>query len=144
MISLSKCRNSQTPCGQALAARRTNNNVLIHLNHPVQILLQGRNPDQLLWVDTHLDATKRSPYSFNAIIGMAFQSSPHKRLRLQEIYEYIATNFPYYNDEESFGWKSSVRHNLSIQSHFQKVKSEDGTGNYWEMTCDFGTDFFIG
>ncbi|CAL2039515.1 unnamed protein product [Caenorhabditis brenneri] len=91
-----------------------------------------------------LDPNKRPPYSFNAIIAMAFQNSPQKRMKLQEIYEYISTSFPYYSAEKSSGWESSVRHNLSVHSHFQKVKSEDGTGNYWEMTCDLGTDVFIG
>ncbi|CAL2039511.1 unnamed protein product [Caenorhabditis brenneri] len=124
---ISKCRNSQTLCGQALAARKTNHDVLIHLNRPVQINPQGRSPDQLL----------RNSY-------WTLQNVHHTPSMLLEIYENISTNFPYYNAEESSGWKSSVRHNLSIYSHFQKVKSEDGTGNYWEMTCNFGTDVFIG
>ncbi|CAL2039507.1 unnamed protein product [Caenorhabditis brenneri] len=75
--------------------------------------------------ELQLDPTKRPPYSFNAIIAMAYQSSPKRRLRLQKIYEYISTNFPYYSAKKSSGWKSSVRHNLSIHSHFQEVKSED-------------------
>ncbi|CAL2039509.1 unnamed protein product [Caenorhabditis brenneri] len=92
----------------------------------------------------NMDSPKRPPYSFNSIITMAIQSSPQKRMRLQEIYDNISTNFPYYNAQKPSGWQSSVRHNLSIQSHFQKVRAEDGQGNYWEMTCDFGTDVFIG
>ncbi|CAL2039514.1 unnamed protein product [Caenorhabditis brenneri] len=89
------------------------------------------------------DPTKRPPYSYNAIIAMAIQSSPQKRMRLQEIYDYISTNFPYYNAKKSSGWQNSVRHNLSLHREFQKVRAEDGQGNYWEMTCTMGTDVYI-
>ncbi|CAL2052136.1 unnamed protein product, partial [Caenorhabditis brenneri] len=49
----------------------------------------------------------------------------------------ICTNFPYYNAKKSSGWQSSVRHNLP------KVRSEDGKGNYWEMTEKIGADVYI-
>ncbi|CAL2039513.1 unnamed protein product [Caenorhabditis brenneri] len=64
-------------------------------------------------------------------------------MRLQEIYDYISTNFPYYNAKKSSGWQNSVRHNLSLHREFQKVRAEDGQGNYWEMTCTMGTDVYI-
>ncbi|EGT42217.1 hypothetical protein CAEBREN_16614 [Caenorhabditis brenneri] len=52
-----------------------------------------------------MDSTKRPPYSYDAIIAMAIQSSPQERMRLQKIYECISANFSYYNNcpEESRG-----------------------------------------
>uniref|UniRef100_A0A1I7U6K0 Forkhead box protein pes-1 n=1 Tax=Caenorhabditis tropicalis TaxID=1561998 RepID=A0A1I7U6K0_9PELO len=88
---------------------------------------------------------ERPPYSYNALIAMAIQNSPNKRLKLQEIYHYISTNFPYYKPEKASQWQNSVRHNLSLHREFQKVKLDDKTvGSYWEMTADLGTDVYIG
>jgi hypothetical protein len=54
--------------------------------------------------------------NFNFIFrAQALSEQPDKRLTLQQIYQYIMDKFPYFQSQDKdSGWKSSVRHNLSI------------------------------
>ncbi|CAI2350488.1 unnamed protein product [Caenorhabditis sp. 36 PRJEB53466] len=90
------------------------------------------------------DGEVRPPYSFNALIAMAIQSSPEKRMVLAEIYAFISTNFPFYRMEK-LQWQNSIRHNLSLHRQFVKVpRSPGGKGSFWTMETDLGTDVYIG
>jgi len=67
----------------------------------------------------------KPPYSFSCLIFMAIEESPHKRLPVKEIYNWIQSNFPFFRVAPT-GWKNSVRHNLSLNKCFMKVEKDRG------------------
>lgn len=59
--------------------------------------------------------------TLSCLIFMALEESSEKCLPVREIYEWVEENFPYYRNNENFGWKSSIRHNLSFSKCFKKM-----------------------
>ncbi|XP_061681247.1 forkhead box protein F2 [Syngnathoides biaculeatus] len=86
---------------------------------------------------------EKPPYSYIALIVMAIQSSPSKRLTLSQIYQFLQARFPFFRGSYQ-GWKNSVRHNLSLNECFIKLPKglgRPGKGHYW--TIDPGSEFMF-
>ncbi|XP_065571443.1 forkhead box protein E3-like [Artemia franciscana] len=86
---------------------------------------------------------EKPPYSYIALIVMAIQNSPSKRLTLSEIYQFLQQRFPFFRGSYQ-GWKNSVRHNLSLNECFIKLPKglgRPGKGHYW--TIDPASEFMF-
>lgn len=78
---------------------------------------------------------EKPPYSYIALIVMAIQSSPSRRLTLNEIYQFLQSRFAFFRGSYQ-GWKNSVRHNLSLNDCFIKLPKglgRPGKGHYWTI-----------
>ena len=58
--------------------------------------------------------------SYIALIVMAINSAPTKKMTLSEIYSFLQQSFPFFRSTY-MGWKNSVRHNLSLNECFIKL-----------------------
>lgn len=90
------------------------------------------------------ELSKKPPYSYATLIGLAILQSPAGKLTLSQIYHWISAHFPYYKEKDA-GWQNSIRHNLSLNDAFVKTeKSNDGKGHFWQVKTGCETKFFKG
>ncbi|MBN3322446.1 SCUB2 protein, partial [Atractosteus spatula] len=78
-------------------------------------------------------SVKRPPHSYSDLIKLALNSTPGKRLTLQQIYAWVEEHFPYYKNYANPGWKNSIRHSLSIRDIFIRETEGNGRSSFWTM-----------
>ncbi|KAI5181512.1 forkhead box protein J1 [Nematocida sp. AWRm80] len=80
----------------------------------------------------------KPPYSYAILIRKALSESSDGQLSLSGIYKWIKDKYSYYRTADS-SWQNSIRHNLSLNKSFQKVKrpvGKPGKGGYWRLSQD--------
>lgn len=96
-------------------------------------------------IDYSADSAKdlKPPHSYAQLIGQAIMSSPEEQLTLANIYEYIKKHYAFYRFSGG-GWQNSIRHNLSLSKHFEKVArrtDEPGKGMKWRLVPEERDNF---
>lgn len=95
---------------------------------------QAQNP-QFNAIDYRSNSQMKPPSSYSNLIAEAINSSSDKKLTLNDIYNYITTNYAYYRNTKT-GWQNSIRHNLSLNKAFIKIPRGNGIpgkGMFWTI-----------
>ncbi|KCZ81012.1 hypothetical protein H312_01559 [Anncaliia algerae PRA339] len=73
--------------------------------------------------------------SYAEMIVRAISESEEGKLTLAQIYQWIKSNYKYYNKNDQV-WQNSVRHNLSLNKMFKKIPrspNTSGKGGFWTI-----------
>ena len=72
--------------------------------------------------------------SYKKLIMGAIEDSPDRRLKLNDIYEWILSRYPSFSNNRT-GFQNSIRHNLSLNKVFIKVDApnQGGKGGFWTI-----------
>ena len=82
--------------------------------------------------------------SYASMIVLAIDSVPERQMTAREIFVYMQKQWPNAFRSWQVSWKNSVRHNLSMNDCFAKVKKEAGKkalGHKWTLTGEWQVMF---
>ncbi|KAL8759674.1 MAG: hypothetical protein Q9199_000635 [Rusavskia elegans] len=91
-------------------------------------------------IDFTDDATKdlKPTIPYAVMITQAILSTPEQCVPLNKIYDFIRANFAYYRHLTT-NWQNSIRHNLSLNTAFEKVArgpNDPGKGMKWRLVAE--------
>ena len=136
--TLSSSRSNASPCSDSSSP-------VISKTNGKQINTNKQQQIQSITSKTQSLATSESdrpPHSYIALISMAILSKIDRKILLNEIYDWVIQNFPYYQSRTDKSWRNSIRHNLSLNECFIKVgKAGNGRGYYWSIHSANLNDF---
>ncbi|XP_013786200.1 forkhead box protein O-like [Limulus polyphemus] len=81
----------------------------------------GKNSKSDLQQNNREKSYPKPAFSYSCLIAMALKNSRTGSLPVNEIYNFMIENFPYFKTAPH-GWKNSVRHNLSLNKWFEKIE----------------------
>jgi hypothetical protein len=96
-------------------------------------------------IDYSADSAKdiKPPHSYAQMIGQAILSRPEENATLSQIYEFIKDHYAFFRINGG-GWQNSIRHNLSLSKHFEKIPrrtDEPGKGMKWQIVPSFRDEY---
>jgi hypothetical protein len=96
-------------------------------------------------IDYGADSAKdiKPPHSYAQMIGQAILSTPEENATLARIYEFIKEKYAFFRFGGG-GWQNSIRHNLSLSKHFEKIPrrtDEPGKGMKWQIVPEHRTEY---
>lgn len=77
----------------------------------------------------------KPPFSYSELIIEALENVKDKKMTLSQIYNFIKDKYPYYKMCNNV-WQNSIRHNLSLNKRFIKMKRPKGMpgkGGFWVL-----------
>jgi Forkhead domain len=83
------------------------------------------DPKQVFNLPPEPYSHEKPKWSYAALIGQALNATKRGRACLDHIYLYILTVYPFYKRGEQ-AWQNSIRHNLSQNSSFTRLKHPQG------------------
>ena len=83
------------------------------------------DPKQIFNLPPEPYSHEKPKWSYAALIGQALNASKRGRACLDHIYLYVSTVYPFYKRGEQ-AWQNSIRHNLSQNSSFTRLKHPQG------------------
>ncbi len=92
-----------------------------HFQYPTDEI----DPKQIFNLPPEPYSQEKPKWSYAALIGQALNSAKRGRACLDHIYLYISTVYPFYKRGEQ-AWQNSIRHNLSQNSSFTRLKHPQG------------------